>query len=175
MITTTDPTRGNHLSDSLNASQHPEAVNHSTDSRTVYILSSNATMLAADERDNHKGPPQASSYRPALRFTTGKGIEGDLPWPAMQTYIEMFSRNGQVLLRPKKTLTEDRVYPVEVIMWPQSPDVHRWYMAETGTTDVSILRFELFDAKLNLEKMFSISRGNAHHFPMLRQYIWDFF
>jgi hypothetical protein len=134
-------------------------------------------MPAADERDNHQEQPhsQGSSYRPALTFLTDNRIDGALPLTAMQPYIEIFSRNGHVLLQPKKMPTENRVYPVDVIMWSQSSDFYRWYMIETGTTDVSTLRVEILDAKLNLEKMFSISRGNERHFPMLRQYIWDFF
>jgi hypothetical protein len=176
MITSTDPARGNDPSNSLNASQHPEPANH-LESRTVDIPSSNATIPAADERDNHQEQPhsQGSSYRPALRFLTDNNIDGALPWTEMKPYIEKFSRNGHVFLRPKKTPTENKVYPVDVIMWPQSRDFHRWYMTETGTTEVSTLRFEILDAKLNLENMFCISGGDAHLFPTLRQYIWDFF
>jgi hypothetical protein len=171
---TTDPARGNRPSDSLNASQHLESVENPAGSKIVSISSSNATTAAAH---HHQAPPhsQASSYRPALTFTIDNCLRGNLPLAAMQPYIEKFARNGHVFLRPKKEPNEHKVYPVGAIMWPRPPDFHRWYTAETGATDVSDLRVELYNAKLKLEKIFFVSRGNAHHFSMLRQYIWDFF
>ncbi|PMD60269.1 uncharacterized protein K444DRAFT_612844 [Hyaloscypha bicolor E] len=160
---TTDPARGNRPSDSLNTSQHLESVS---------ISSSNATTPATH---HHRAPPpsQASSNRPALTFTID-GLQGELPWSTMRPFVEVFTRNGDVLLQ-SRTLIGYKVYPMEFIMWPKLRDFHRWYMTETGTTDVLHLRIEMYNAESKLENIFVISRDNAHHLPVLRQYIWDFF
>jgi hypothetical protein len=120
-------------------------------------------------------PLQSASQPPPVVFTIDNRVESVLSTDAMQYYFELFSRNVQVFLRPKKNPIRDKPYPVGVIMWQYSPDFYKWYVAETGTTGISSLRFELYNAKSDLQNTILVPKGSLQHFQMLKQYIWDFF
>lgn len=63
----------------------------------------------------------------------------------VESLVETFSRNCKVLLRLKRTLTKDIVYPIDIIIWQHSLDFYKWYMTEARTAKVSGLIFELFN------------------------------
>jgi hypothetical protein len=93
----------------------------------------------------------------------------------VQSLFEIFSKNAQVLLGPKERPSRKFFYPMGSLMWKNLPDFCKWYTMESGTAEVSVLRFELLDIYWQSKKVFLFPRGNLYYFQMLKQYIWDYF
>lgn len=118
-------------------------------------------------------PPQY--YQSAVAFTIDNHAQSALSSAAVQALFEIFSGNAQVLLRPKETPTRDKIYPVGSLMWQNLPGFCKWYTKESGTTEESVLRFELLDIYWQPKKVFLFPGGNLYYFQVLKQYIWDYF
>ena len=117
-----------------------------------------------------------SIYPPrAILFTIDNEIESNLSTAVVQSLLEIFSSSGLVFLTPKGRPTRDKRYPVGVILWQASSDFYKWYMTETGTANISVLRFELSNAASKLEKTFLVPVDDLYSFQKLKQSIWDFF
>ncbi|KAH6675962.1 hypothetical protein B0J14DRAFT_692210 [Halenospora varia] len=121
--------------------------------------------------------PQAPSDHqlPAITFTIDNRIQTLLPVATIESAIEIFSRNCAVLPRPQKMLAQDQLYPIDVVIWRHAHDFYNWFKGEMCTPKISILVFELYNAKGKLGKAFSVAVGDSYHFQMAKQYIWDSF
>ncbi|PVH75953.1 hypothetical protein DL98DRAFT_574723 [Cadophora sp. DSE1049] len=111
---------------------------------------------------------------PTVRFTADTRIEGTVSEAAIQPYFELFSRHGQVIVHLKRT-SRNKILPMSVIMWQSAFTFHRWYRTETGTVNVSTLRFELLNSESKVEKVFFVYDGDADAFQRLKQCLWDLF
>ncbi|KAL5331032.1 hypothetical protein ACEPPN_000561 [Leptodophora sp. 'Broadleaf-Isolate-01'] len=78
-----------------------------------------------------------------------------------------------VLLRLKNVSTLD--YPASVIMWRTLQNFYQWYITETRSAEISVLKFKLLDDPGKLEKEFLLPGGDLQRFQTLKQYILDRF
>jgi hypothetical protein len=60
--------------------------------------------------------PQSTYQPPPVTFTIDNRITTALPMATLESLFKRFSRNFQVRLSPKKTLSRDQVYPIDVII-----------------------------------------------------------
>jgi hypothetical protein len=93
----------------------------------------------------------------------------------VRSLYDVFSRNGQVVIRPDKGVAQEKFYPVEALMRQTPTDFYKWYTAESSATrQITTLRFEL-DVRWHRKDTFLIPWGQLHYFRMLKQSIWDTF
>ncbi|KAH8674368.1 hypothetical protein BGZ60DRAFT_526339 [Tricladium varicosporioides] len=112
---------------------------------------------------------------PAITFTIDNRIQTLLPVATIESVIEIFSKNCTVLLRSQKMPAQHQTYTIDCVIWQHAQDFYKWFKGETGIPKISILVFELFNVKLELEKAFSVAVDDLSHFQMAKQYVWDFF
>ncbi|KAH6661761.1 hypothetical protein B0J14DRAFT_571431 [Halenospora varia] len=87
--------------------------------------------------------------------------------------IHTFTMHAIVLLRLDNTSTRD--YPASVIIWRTLQNFYQWYITETRSAEISVLRFKLLDDPSKLEREFILSKGDLQRFQTLKQYIWNCF
>jgi hypothetical protein len=116
--------------------------------------------------------PQNNYQPPAVQFTIDNRYKSALSPVDVQPLLEIFSRHVKLLLGPE---TPTITYPVGTLMWQNSPDFYKWYMAESGIAEVSVLRFGLLDVHSQPEKVLLVSGDNLYHFQILKQHIWNLF
>ncbi|RDL31555.1 uncharacterized protein BP5553_09764 [Venustampulla echinocandica] len=120
------------------------------------------------QRQDFNLPPRSNGQNSPASSSTFC-IQTTLPPATVGSLGNKLSRNCQVLTPPFG------VYPVDVILWQDSAAFHRWYLAETGISNVSTLLFELHDVIENCAKTFRLPLSNSGYFQMLKQWIWDIF
>jgi hypothetical protein len=114
------------------------------------------------------------SPRP-VAFTNDTQIWTTLHKRRLESLLEIFSKNVHFFLRPRKLTKRDLQYPIGVLLWNHPRVFQRWFMAETGAAETSVLNFEVYKANWTLFNSFFISATDVNHFRMLRQYLWDYF
>jgi hypothetical protein len=161
-------------------------------SRAARSPQSDIPRQSADTQTRHLRqrptyPPSAPLHQPgisigprnnqssAVKFTADNRFESPLLSVDVRSLFEIFTSHAQLLLRSKEPLPRDIFYPVGMLVWQNSLDFQKWYMAVSGTADVPFFRFELLDVHWQPEKAFLVPRDNPHYFLALKQYVWDLF
>ena len=116
-----------------------------------------------------------STYSPSLIFAIDNRTKSALSSADAQQLIQTFIISAAVLLRPDQTSTREENYPASIIMWRTLVGFYEWYITETRTAEISVLKFSLLDVPWQLEKDFLLYEGDKPCFGSLKQYIWDCF
>jgi hypothetical protein len=140
------------------------------------IITTLSFLLYQRPSDGHASSgTRQTCVPPAVNFTLDNAISSALSMADVRSLYDVFSRNGQVVIRPDKGVAQEKFYPVEALMRQTPTDFYKWYTAESSATrQITTLRFEL-DVRWHRKDTFLIPWGQLHYFRMLKQSIWDTF